>query len=490
VNVAFPVRATLYNVGNVVENNVPVTCAIGYGGSVVYSATASSGVVQPLAWEVLEFSSYTPTVQGEYLIVCQGTLPGDQNSSNDAFTSTLMVMEEIADVWTKDNPDDDGEVPSDLNGWYMSPDLWVRNADDGGLIPQDPIVNITNTVYVRLRNRGTVPISGTVDVYWIEPSLGVRCGDWAYIDTITFTHLLPGEKRIVSTPWIPTRTGHTCLQDVVDSPQDPYNRGLECAPQWVPWDNNVEWHNVNVIPNPASTRGTMDVQQVEVQLVNIYNLDYDVDVVVERLSFPLAGSITVQLPPALFDRWMAHGERWGAGIQVMTASKEIDVTGAVSATIGALPMRAAEKARVGLRFDGPAGLEFEIAIRERIDGLTVGGMAYQWAIPDTTPPDVIDVSPANGLVDVALDAPIVIAFDEEVGPLSLDLELTPDPGGWRTTWNEAGTVVTATHAGFSIATTYTATVSARDASANEMVAPDEWSFSTQAGLIYLPVVLK
>jgi len=131
-----------------------------------------------------------------------------------------------------------------------------------------------------------------------------------------------------------------------------------------------------------------------------------------------------------------------------------------------------------------------MAIRERIEGLTTGGVAYQWTIPDTTAPGVVGKVPADAATDVALDAPLVITFEEEIAPLNFDLTLTPALG-ITTTWNDAGTVVTATHAGFTAATTFTATVTASDAAANVME-PHSWSFTTQMGRrwIYLPLTLK
>ena len=216
------------------------------------------------------------------------------------------------------------------------------------------------------------------------------------------------------------------------------------------------------------------------------------DLVVERRTFPLNGTITLSLPETLFDRWLAYGAGWGVGIEVLTATKEIRVSGPVSATIGAMPMRAGEAVSVGLQFEGEAGLAFELALRERIDGWTVGGVAYQWVIPDTTPPVVLDTSPADGAGDVAFDAPLVVEFDEEIAPLNLQLLLNPDPGGWSLAWNEAGTVVTATHAGLDAETTYAATVTASDGWGNAMVAPVSWSFTTASATyqIYLPLVVK
>jgi hypothetical protein len=289
---------------------------------------------------------------------------------------------------------------------------------------------------------------------------------------------------------VPTRSGHTCLQSILDSPQDPYDRALACTPQWVPWDNNLGWRNVNIYEAGGNPRAA--ALESQVQLVNVYNTPAEVDLVVERLTFPVGYTITVNLGQELFDAWLASTNGWGEGIEVLTGSREILVTGAVSATVGAIPMGAGEQSAVYLAFDGPAGLEFEIAFRERIDGLTVGGVAYQWLLPDTTPPQVIDHSPAGGATEVPVDAPLVVTFDEPVGPLSLDLVVTPDPGGWTFYWRDDDAVVTATHAGLAYGTAYDVSVMASDAWANEMAAPTLWSFRTEEGThqFYLPLVVR
>jgi parallel beta-helix repeat protein len=480
INTPLTPLATVRNLGAVPDQAAPVICTIIRGGVQVYSQVQSLGVVPPALWATRAFPPFTPTGAGVYTLTCRVQMPGDQNGANDALSRQITVTQQIADAWTKDNPSDNGNVPSGYDNWYMSPDLWVRNADDGGLIHQDPIKGITNTVYVRLRNRGnTAVFTGTVSVYWIEPSLGVRCGGWAPIGVIPFTNLLPAEVRIVSLPWTPTRSGHTCLQDVIDAPQDPYNRGLECAPQWVPWDNNVEWHNVNILASSSSVtaQGLFDIKDAEVQLVNVYDQPQDVDLIIRRMTFPMTGTITVRLPAGLFDRWLAYGSRWGEGIEVMTDTQEIRITAPVSATIGAVPMLADEAAAVGLHFVGPAGLVFEMAVEERIQGITTGGVAYQWVIPDTTAPQLIGRAPTPDATGVPLTAPLVFTFDEPIGPLSLKLALTPDPGGWSFTWDAANTVVTATHAALAGNRTYTVTVNANDAAGNPL-APVTWRFAT------------
>ena len=255
----------------------------------------------------------------------------------------------------------------------------------------------------------------------------------------------------------------------------------------------MEWHNVNIISNPGSAlHSTLDVLESQVNLVNVYNLPKDTDLIIERQTFPATGEITITLPADLFDRWWASSSRWGEGIEAITASKEIRVTGAVSATIGAIPLEAAEKALVNLAFDGPAGLEFEARFRERIDHVTIGGVTYQWIIPDTTAPQVQHVTPAEDASEVALEAPLVITFDEPVSPLTFQLDVSDDPGGWNFFWNEDSTQVTAYHHPFNEDTTYTVSVSASDASLNPIAAPFGWSFTTltEEFFIFLPLVTK
>ena len=213
------------------------------------------------------------------------------------------------------------------------------------------------------------------------------------------------------------------------------------------------------------------------QLVNVYNQPQDVDLIIRRMTFPMSGNITVRLPAELFERWSTYGTHWGEGIEVITDTQEIRITAPVSATIGAVPMLADEAATVGLHFEGPAGLAFEMAIEERIQGITTGGVAYQWVIPDTTAPQLIGRTPAADAVGVGPTAPLVLTFDEPIGPLSLKLALDPDPGGWSTTWNEANTVVTATHTALTENRAYTVTVNANDAAGNPL-APVTWRFTT------------
>ena len=59
------------------------------------------------------------------------------------------------DLYIRDNPSDTGSVPQPAYGFWDSPDIWVRNADDNGTTHQDTIRGSNNFIYARISNRGT-----------------------------------------------------------------------------------------------------------------------------------------------------------------------------------------------------------------------------------------------------------------------------------------------------------------------------------------------
>jgi hypothetical protein len=491
---ASPVRAELLNQGPIAEEGVPVICSIADpSGSTVYSETALNGEIPPGTWAVVEFPAWTPSVAGDHLLTCQSQLPGDGVPGNDTYSQVVTVAGGVPDVWTMDNDGDTGDVPTEPP-WWVSPDVWVRHQPDGGLVHQNPIARQENTVYVRLRNRGDAPASGEVAVFWDRSRLSWPCDQGApNVGTIPFQDLAPGEVRIVSLTWVPRLVGQHGLYTVVDAEGDPANWDAICSPHAPRYDNNVSWRNVVVFAHASQDlRRPLEEDGAEVQIVNPYDRASDVDLVFDRMTFPATGTVQVAFPAALFDRWQAYPAGWSEGVEVLAAASAFRLTGAISATIGAIPLWAGEAVTVTLAFDAPAGQAFELRAYQRIHGLTVGGVAYQWLVLDSTPPEVESTSPADGATGVAPGAPLVVTFSEPIGPLSFVLSLSPDPGGWQMTWNEGGTEVTAWHAAFAAGTTYHATVSANDAWGNALAQPATWSFTTLTDrhVVYLPLVSR
>jgi hypothetical protein len=313
------------------------------------------------------------------------------------------------------------------------------------------------------------------------------------VGTIPFDDLAPGEVRIVSLGWTPQEAGRQGLHTVIEAEGDPADRSAPCSPHRPRWDNNVSWHNVIVYYHPPTgAQSVRSTEDVAVDLVNVYDWPKDVDLIVERGGFPATGAISLRLGEGLFDRWWSHGGRSDEGVTVNATTKVISVVDPVSATVGGLPLEAEEEVTATLLFEAPDAGAFEARVYERIDGLVVGGVSYRWVEPDATPPAVAATSPADGAMEVGLAAPVVITFTEEIGPLSLDLTVAPDPGGWQFAWDEGGTVLTATCSEFAPGTTYTATVTAGDAFANGMETPYVWTFTAEERevYIYMPLILR
>jgi len=85
------------------------------------------------------------------------------------------AMPPVSELYAKDRNDDLGAEPntSTLPMWE-SPDIWVRNLADAGLAHQNAEYRTgtsnPNFVYVQVRNRGSVPSTGTeqITLYWAK----------------------------------------------------------------------------------------------------------------------------------------------------------------------------------------------------------------------------------------------------------------------------------------------------------------------------------
>lgn len=170
-----------------------------------------------------------------------------------------------SDVYVRDNPADTGAVPSSGSFWN-SPDIWVRNAADGGTTHQNTIRGQDNFIYVRVSNRGLAEarevkvrvcitnFAGTEFSYpndWIpkNPSGGgtlTTTGTYL-VGQVQIPVLAAGASQIVTTKWIASLipkalNWHPCLLVEVSPNDGPLIPGKNV---WQ--NNNLAQKNITIV---------------------------------------------------------------------------------------------------------------------------------------------------------------------------------------------------------------------------------------------------
>ncbi len=152
-----------------------------------------------------------------------------------------------------------GEYEYQRNHWNCQ-DMWVRRSADGGSAHQQPVVNQTNYMYVRVKNRGLQTAQDVrVDAYHALPGTGLAFpDDWTPMATATLPAsgpIAPGGSTIIGPfAFVPTQVGHECLMAIAHADGDPGNdttiNGTIPESRLVPFDNNIGQRNVNpVLPS-------------------------------------------------------------------------------------------------------------------------------------------------------------------------------------------------------------------------------------------------
>jgi subtilisin family serine protease len=191
------------------------------------------------------------------------------------------VLKAGADLYMQDQTTDSGIEPNPSTAaYYASPDIWVRNNNDGGTVHQNPEAGQTNYVYVKVRNRGNIAssaIGNNLKVYWAAASAGLS---WTYPWTgaIYFcsNNLVPVGGQIGSAQTIPSissggsttlvfawnppkptdypcfdNSGHFCLLARIETRNaSPYGMAFPETSYLgdnVQKNNNIVWKNVSIV---------------------------------------------------------------------------------------------------------------------------------------------------------------------------------------------------------------------------------------------------
>jgi hypothetical protein len=359
-----------------------ISVAVSASGSALggpYAPSAQRVDLPPLGYATLTFPALTPAAAGSYDFTASVSLGGDQDPDNDTQTQAVAVASDVIDLWTRDNPADSGDIPT--SNFWQSPDLWVRRTCDGGIQHQDPLAGQPNCVYMRVRNRGSAESNGadTARVYWHEPSLGIKCGDWAPIgDRIISATLAHTGTQLLIFTWTPTRTGHTCLQGEIVSNDDPVAYPCDIA-----WDNNLSQRNVDIIPG-GSGLSAQAAGGIVFEVTNIKDKPKPVTLVVDVSAVTDTNAVRLDLGSDLAARWASvDGLTKSSGI-AWSGGSLVTVTNHTSGTIAGLPMAAGETQTVTLLVNAPSVKTTTVTIYEAIDAgpgvaladAVVGGNTY------------------------------------------------------------------------------------------------------------------
>jgi hypothetical protein len=123
-----------------------------------------------------------------------------------------------SDLWMRDDPGHTG-AEAWAGRFWDSPDLWIRNADDGGTAHQNAIAGRDNWFYARVRNRGAAAARHFMVTFAVKQFAGTQFvypGDFlpAIAATGSFD-LAPGGTAVVKALWpaaqVPAAGVHGCL---------------------------------------------------------------------------------------------------------------------------------------------------------------------------------------------------------------------------------------------------------------------------------------
>ena len=154
------------------------------------------------------------------------------------------------DLYIRDAADDTGVDPYVGATFWNSPDLWVRNSDDGSTVHQEPEFGQDNFIYARVRNRGTATAKSFAVAFQVRPWAGtefVYPNDFlpSLAAAVGF-NLAPGGSTIVKARWpaaaVPATGTHACLLASVYTPTDTTPAGQHV------WDrNNLAQKNMTIV---------------------------------------------------------------------------------------------------------------------------------------------------------------------------------------------------------------------------------------------------
>lgn len=284
---------------------------------------------------------------GNYIvrITHKGTLGSPQDFSiiiNDVPTTELYIRDSPEDIGNE--PNNETVAAMGVNFW-SSPDIWIRQTNDGLTNqfsePIEYMASTPNYVYVRVKNKGCIPQSGNLRVYWASAGTGLGWPtDWVnntatystctasiYGDEITpsASITVPAQSdQIFVFPWQPNNPDdydcfidpfHFCLLARIETtPVSPFGMTFpEGSSVWSNTvdNNNIAWKNVIInnfvlgLNNPFGTAIIRNTDQAA-KFINLNFVSKKDDIGQDLSQFK---RIRLYFTPDFLKSWIEGGKR-------------------------------------------------------------------------------------------------------------------------------------------------------------------------------------
>lgn len=315
----------------------------------------------------------------------------------------------ILDLYIKDCETDFGQEPSGCVEFWDSPDIWVRNNQDGQLQNQNPIYRpngVPNYIYVKVRNRNCVASSGNeqLKIYWAKANTSYAWPDYwdgsilnngyplsGGLNPVNIPIIQPGEEAIVAIPWIVPNPAnysnmeepwHYCLMARIESSNDPMTfPETEDSGANIRNNNNIAQKNVSVVnPSPGNPIGAIVGVGNAFPVHRDFIFEFKVKPSeLDKLIYEEA-EVTIELDNRLLQTWVDAGRSL---INMKQISENTFLITADNASFGGLHFEPNQIDLLSLRFNF---LTAEITDKEQytyyviqkdLDGTVIGGETYE-----------------------------------------------------------------------------------------------------------------
>ena len=342
------------------------------------------------------------------------------NSEHPQFSATPKSLgEDLAfsnlppavDLVIRDNPEDKGRVPNrstDKN--WISPDIWVRNADDGGDVYENPYYSQNHTkayIYVRVTNRGKKPIVSDkwLHMHWALASSGFTYNTWVgkqkdsqgrcigeHMPAIKLPKIAAGSSTIIKIPWtlpgeLMTNTDpvshHFCLfAKITDSQTDA--KSIDGTRYYDVLNSKLQaQRNVTIVDAKSASKGVSVYVRNPEETQQTFSLELVPRTGADEALYQKA-SIGMEMAPKISAGWQQGGMR----VMNMAAVPAVNARGnrvvrfaSPDNRIESISLGAEEFDKVTLRFDfdkfatEDETYTFDL-IQRAEDGTIVGGETF------------------------------------------------------------------------------------------------------------------